>query len=250
MIIYKATNKINGKAYVGQTVFSLENRRDRHIREALNRKDNCYFHRAIRKYGIEKFDWEILQERDTIEDLNRLEMYYIGLYDTFEKGYNLTLGGKGSIGFKHTKESRKKMSEVRIGMKPSEGAKKKISESLIGRKFSEETKRKMSKAQSGKKHPMYGKKHTEESKLKMSLSRMGNKNHFHGKYHTEETKRNMSQIRIKKGLSKDKNNPRARPVIINNKHFDTRKQAAEYLNVSPTTVRDRIKRQVLGYQYG
>lgn len=230
MIIYKATNRINGKAYVGQTVFSLKNRRDRHVSETLNGKDNNYFHNAIRKYGIKKFDWKILQECDTIEELNRLEVHYIKLYDTFNNGYNLTKGGEGKVGYVPSKETRKKISEFRTGMK-----------------LSEKTKRKISEGNKGKKHHMWGKKRLEETKRKISEALKGENNYWYGKHLSEETKKKVSENR--KGKSVGKDSPKAKPVIINNKYFDTKKEAAEYLNISFATVGNRIKRQVPGYQY-
>jgi group I intron endonuclease len=264
LIIYKVTNKINGKAYIGQTVFSLKNRKNRHVSETLNRKDNIYFHKAIRKYGSENFDWKILQKCDTIEELNKLEIHYIELYDTFNNGYNLTKGGKGAVGYVPSRETRKKISEFRTGMNFSEETKRKISEGnkgkkhpMWGKKHPEETKQKISEALKGRKHPMYGKrgkgsvnygrKHSKDSKLKMSESTRGKKHPMYGKTHSEETKKKMSEA--KKNIYIGKNNPNARPVIINNEHFDTRKEAAKYLNVVPATVRNRIKRQVSGYQY-
>lgn len=90
-IIYKITNKVNNKAYIGQTRYTLEFR----WRQHQHKKDNTYFHNAIHKYGIENFELEILEECDT-ELLNSKEMFYIAKYDSFKNGYNLTLGGNGN----------------------------------------------------------------------------------------------------------------------------------------------------------
>lgn len=89
-IIYKITNKVNGKSYIGQTRYTLEFRWRQHI----HKKDNTYFHNAIRKYGVENFEKEILEECD-YTDLNKREIYYIAKYDSFKNGYNLTIGGDG-----------------------------------------------------------------------------------------------------------------------------------------------------------
>lgn len=118
MIIYKATNKINGMSYIGQTIYSLNNRISRHKCDSLNNRDNMYFHRAIRKYGIDNFDWDIIDKADNIDELNRLEIYYIGWYDTYNNGYNLTLGGKSNVGYKHSEESKRKNSESNKGQVP------------------------------------------------------------------------------------------------------------------------------------
>lgn len=88
--IYKVTNKVNGKSYIGQTRYTVEFR----WRQHQHKKDNTYFHNAIHKYGIENFTVETLEECN-IEDLDSKEIYYIAKYDTFNSGYNLTIGGEG-----------------------------------------------------------------------------------------------------------------------------------------------------------
>lgn len=90
-IIYKITNKVNGKSYIGQTRYTIEFRWKQH----QHKKDNTYFHNAIHKYGVDNFNIEILEECDT-EELNQKEIFYIAKYDTFKNGYNLTIGGDGN----------------------------------------------------------------------------------------------------------------------------------------------------------
>ena len=90
-IIYKITNKVNNKVYIGQTRYTLEFR----WRQHQHKKDSTYFHNAIHKYGIENFELEILEECD-IELLNSKEMFYIAKYDSFKNGYNLTIEGDGN----------------------------------------------------------------------------------------------------------------------------------------------------------
>lgn len=89
-IIYKITNKVNGKSYIGQTRYTVEFRWKQH----QHKKDNTYFHNAIHKYGVDNFTVEILEECD-IKDLDSREIFYIAKYNTFESGYNLTIGGDG-----------------------------------------------------------------------------------------------------------------------------------------------------------
>lgn len=90
-IIYKITNKVNGKSYIGQTRYTLEFR----WRQHLHKKDNTYFHNAIRKYGAENFSLEVLEECPYF-NLNEREIFYIAKYDSFNSGYNLTIGGDGN----------------------------------------------------------------------------------------------------------------------------------------------------------
>lgn len=93
-LIYMATNKVNGKSYIGLTTGTLENRRKQHKSQA--KRVDGLFQRAINKYGWDNFSWEVLEDGiDSIDDLNKREIYYIDKYDTFNKGYNMTLGGEG-----------------------------------------------------------------------------------------------------------------------------------------------------------
>lgn len=92
--IYKITNLINGHSYIGQSL-NIEKRWKNHQIAAFNSKDESYsypLYRAIRKYGIENFSFEVIEECD-YQSLNEKEMYYIKLYNTYNDGYNQTLGG-------------------------------------------------------------------------------------------------------------------------------------------------------------
>lgn len=89
--IYKITNKVNNKVYIGQTRYTIEFR----WRQHQHKNDNTYFHNAIHKYGIENFEVEMLEEVD-VELLNEREIFYIAKYDSFNSGYNLTIGGDGN----------------------------------------------------------------------------------------------------------------------------------------------------------
>lgn len=232
MIIYMVTNKINQKRYIGQTIKDLETRKGAHISRASHNKSNNYFHSAILKYGSKNFDWKILDKCDNIKVLNSLEIFYIGYYDTFEKGYNLTCGGGGSPGCKPSAETRKKISIANIGKR-------------TGYKQSVEARRKISVAKTGKKHPCYGKHHSIKTKKKMSEAQIGEKNHNYGKKTSPETKRKLSKA------SSGKNNPSAVAIIIGDKHFDTRKEAAQFIGMSPAGIRVRIlhKTKWLDYRY-
>ena len=90
--VYKATNKINGKSYIGQTN-DFHSRVWQHIR--CYEKEDCKFHRAIKEYGVESFSWEILKKCDDRAEALDYERYYIWHYDTFENGYNENKGGVG-----------------------------------------------------------------------------------------------------------------------------------------------------------
>ena len=218
-IIYKATNKVNGKMYIGQTAQSLNKRISKHINDALNNRYNSYFHRAIRKYGKENFKWEIITECNSQEELNKAEVEMIEKYNTFESGYNLTKGGEGQFGFKHSKETKEKMSKRHKGKRFSEKHRMRLSESHRGEKhnnygkhFSEETKKRMSEAQKGEKNSMYGKHHSERTKEAMSKMRKGEKHPMYGKHHSEETRNKVSDA--KKGKYVGSKNPNAKNYIV------------------------------------
>lgn len=91
--IYKITNDINQKVYIGKTEFSVEKRFKEH-RESY-KKERCEkrpLYAAMNKYGIEHFHVETIEETDNPEER---EMYWIEHYDSFENGYNATMGGDG-----------------------------------------------------------------------------------------------------------------------------------------------------------
>lgn len=96
--IYKITNLLNKKSYIGKTSFSLEVRWDKHLQNYKNKNSHCYnyyLYRAMRKYEISNFKIELLEEISNDSLLNEREQYWIKFYDTFKNGYNMTLGGEG-----------------------------------------------------------------------------------------------------------------------------------------------------------
>lgn len=89
--IYKFTNQLNNKSYIGQSI-DIEKRKREHLRNAYNYNLDNSFYQALRKYGIINFSFEILEECEK-ERLNEREIYWIQYYDTYKKGYNMTPGG-------------------------------------------------------------------------------------------------------------------------------------------------------------
>lgn len=88
MIIYKITNKQNGKMYIGQTINSLEDRWKRHQSDALNNIIDTHFARAIRYYGVDSFIVEVIDTAETQEELTQKEYYWIHQYNAVQEGYN------------------------------------------------------------------------------------------------------------------------------------------------------------------
>ena len=138
--IYKITNKINGKIYIGQS-WNVENRWEHHKRNTHNQ----HLLNAFTKYGINNFLFETIMFFNngpfTQKYLDKFENYFIEQNDSMnsEKGYNKK--GGGSCG-KLSEETKLKISENHIGVRPNEETKLKISKTLTGKKQSEETKRK------------------------------------------------------------------------------------------------------------
>lgn len=95
MIVYKLTNKINGKSYIGITTNSLEKRIIQHHYDARHGVDRPLY-RAMRKYGENNFSSEIIDTAQSLEELKQKEQYWIEYYNTYGangQGYNATRGG-------------------------------------------------------------------------------------------------------------------------------------------------------------
>lgn len=102
--IYKITNNVNGKVYIGQTRQEVKERFYRHCsRVGSTFELNMAIHKAIRKYGKQNFTLEVIEET---ENLDERERYWIEFYDSYKTGYNSTLGGQN--GFKPFKEEHAK----------------------------------------------------------------------------------------------------------------------------------------------
>lgn len=96
MNIYKITNLINNKIYIGLTKKSIESRFYHHKYTATNGK-GYYLHNSMRKYGVDNFEIELLDWAEDLKTLKEKEIFYIKEYKTTDPnyGYNLTLGGDG-----------------------------------------------------------------------------------------------------------------------------------------------------------
>lgn len=134
-IIYKYTSP-SKKSYIGQTI-NEKIRKKRHKCVAKHYIDNgkSKFYNAIRKYGWDNFTYEVLftiDNNDKVrvkEKLDFMERYYIRKYDSYNNGYNMTLGGDcGMKGIKLSEEHKRKISKSHIGMKYNDEFKKKLSE--------------------------------------------------------------------------------------------------------------------------
>lgn len=194
--IYGIRNKINDKWYIGQS----QNIKERNYREKRNMKlgkfhnsnENPHFVNAIKKYGVNAFEFVII-EYCSVNELNEKEIYYIKKYNSKSpNGYNLTDGGKATRGYKHTKEARKKMSEIQKRLY-AEGK-----TCFGGKRF----------IASGKDNPNYGKRWTctkeeYEKKYGKRRSYVGENNPNYGKHPSEKTKEIWHKQRTGRKLSKE-----------------------------------------------
>ncbi len=163
-IVYQATNKINGKRYIGKTVGTLVDRKRDHERSA-ERGSKFLFHKAIRKNGAGNFIWDILSYHADDADAIAAEIKWIA---EKRSEYNMTKGGEGANGFKFSIETRMKMSAAHKGKKMpphmsvllakrnaervwSDESREKIRAALAGRKLSPEHRANAVRGQIGRK---------------------------------------------------------------------------------------------------
>lgn len=110
-LIYKYTSKTTGKCYIGQVLeHRLEKRQWRHKYDKID----IHFYRARNKYGYEDFDFEIVEKDIKEEQLNDREIYWISFYDSFNNGYNSTIGGGGGNTYAKRTEEQMKETKAKI----------------------------------------------------------------------------------------------------------------------------------------
>ena len=197
LIIYKITNKINQKSYIGLTTRSLRQRWSEHC-SAARKGSQKVIHKAIQKYGSDNFSVDVIDcSSKTLEELFQKEKDYIKIYESFNtgKGYNCTDGGDF---FVMSSEERLKRSKRLLGRRLSEDVKRKISETK--RKYptiiTDEYRAKISKASTGRVfspesiekrvQKLRGQKRNDEQKRKMGIKNIGRKL-------TEEHKKKISE---------------------------------------------------------
>jgi group I intron endonuclease len=227
-IVYKITNTVNGKCYIGATEKTLEERWNGHVKSSRLNKRNRLISHAIRKYGTDAFIIEILEEHpDRKHVFDVLEPKYILEHNTFgDNGYNMTFGGEGFgvrhthsdetkeklrlSGLKrtHTPETREKLRNAALNRTPEH--KEKIRQSLIGKECTPETREKIRRSK-------IGIPHSTEHKEKLRQSAL-NKKHKH----TTETKEKIRIAHTGKKLSSE-HKEKIRQSIIRSKHYTTGK---------------------------
>lgn len=152
-IIYKITNLIDQKVYIGQTTVGLDKRWQAHQKIAKNGERSTHLYDAMRCDGTENFQCEQVVKANSEEELNKAEIELIQQFSSFDRnfGYNIDLGGSG--GTPRTQETKTKISQIHLG-----------------RVFTEEHKKALSIAHLGKSSPKKGIPLSEETKQKMKTS--------------------------------------------------------------------------------
>lgn len=180
MIIYKVTNKINGKIYIGQTIRSLEIRWKQHCKDAETNHKGMAILAAIQKYGKENFTVEQIDIACDRDELDLKEQYWIRYYNSLSpNGYNLHTGGKH---YECSEETKRKISESNKGKKRSLEHCKKLSERMKGRFV-------------GDKNPSWGKPKSEETKEKIRVAKLGKKLTLEHKVRlVERAKRGLNNV--------------------------------------------------------
>lgn len=157
MFIYRITNLKTNKTYIGKTSRCLDVRLSEHLRHP-----DKPIGKALQEFGLDSFIIEVIDTAETEDELNAKERFWIVAYDSLvPNGYNQSIGGDTSEGFRHREESKKKMSEAKKG------------------KYL------------GENNPFYGKHHSEDSRRKMREA-------WKHREYTDEWRQHLSEARKKR----------------------------------------------------
>lgn len=227
--IYKYTNLVNNKIYIGQTSKTLEER----AKNGSNYKGSRYFYHAIQKYGWDNFIPEILEDNLDRDEANIKEEYYISLYNSCDPnvGYNIAYGGNNHEMPDTTKQL--------LSAKAIERYKDVTKNPMYGKTHSDKALKKMSEKKTGKNNPMYGVKMTKESNEKRRETCKNRNCDFTHEWTDEERQRASQRFKqLATTWSKKVH------CIEDNTYFDSILQASEHYGVTKSTLSGHLH----GYQ--
>ena len=209
--IYQILNRVTGKCYIGSAIDIKQRWRGHKSELRRGASNNIKLQNTWNKHGEQAFGFNVIEIVDgDKEELYKREQFYMDKFNSIKNGYNVRPSAASNLGFRHTKESKEKMSKGRMGKNnPMYGRivseETRLKHSIIHRRenLSQETLEKMSKATSGKNNANYGKTPSEDTRKKLSearkkrvcsdetrakLSKSGI-----GRKHTEASKTKMSE---------------------------------------------------------
>jgi len=173
--IYKITNLVNNKVYIGQTI-NIKKRWNQHTTAVRKNKPTQIVHHAMIKHGIDNFKFEIIASCLDLDAANDAETIIVSQENSLvPKGYNASNGGCNSPktdDIKHKISVAKMGNLSKTGLKSSEETIEKLRVAATGKKASNETKIKISKSKLGNTSKL-GKKDSEETKEKKRLAKLG-----------------------------------------------------------------------------
>jgi group I intron endonuclease len=208
--IYRLRNTVNGKSYVGQTWYSIYRRWNLHRHEAQGKSHCIKLVNALRKYGANAFEPELLTVAHTQEMADYWEAYFMKRFDSIQNGYNLREAGangrlsvetKAKMSARHKgkiirPETRAKLRAFNLGKKKGPRSAEtiaKIAASNLGKKRSDETRAKLSAAHKGKKLSDYHRQRQSEGKkgLLPTPAVLAARKALIGQKRTDESRANM-----------------------------------------------------------
>lgn len=197
--IYKITNLVNGKVYIGQSLDIYKRWEEHKYNINYSKYSGILLYKAFNKYGLNNFKFEIVEVCEEYE-LDNKEKFYIDYFNSYigfdnSNGYNMTLGGEGQTGIKWTEERKRKRSKLMKGRSPWNKGLKYHNQKMKGRFVKEN-------------NPFYGKKHTKEAIEKIRKAALNRKPYN----------------RIK--------------VVCDGIIFESITECAKFYNINPTTLSD------------
>ena len=214
--IYKIVNCVNGKIYIGQSI-DIKQRFSSHKSNAFNKDFNYPLYNALRKYGIANFEFIIIEEVISIQNLDEREQYWLDHYKAYDRkvGYNIRIICDSNRGLIHSEETKQLLSALgkgkiawNKGIPHTEETRKQMSESHKGKIVSDETRHKKSNImkqlyESGEFLGNTGNKHTKEFKDKIGkMSKDRWKNQEYKEYMRSIQKNKLVSDETREKLSK------------------------------------------------
>ena len=238
MIIYKVTNLNSGNSYIGQTIKSLEERKEQHI--IKSKKGKSKFHKALNSYGVNSFSWEIIDNAETKDELNEKEINYIKQYNTIANGYNMVEGGTGGYNEFAVEANKKRKGKTHKeiytpdGLLVIQSTYKKNGERLATYSKNRSKSERITLAKSANKaRTEKGYTHSDETKEKISNSQSGvSKEERYGREKSDKLKKLISE-RTKEAMAKldrvelQRKANIGRTKFWNTKHEDDRNKLLE-----------------------